>query len=177
MVQAEIHKDTEFKDLSDWISGGCVGPPESLPAHLKQYWRVRHDLRLMEEVPMLSDRTVIPRGLRVQVLQTLHLAHQGVLGMGLRAEQAVYWPGFWSDIERVRAECSMCHKIAPSQSNLPPVEPIIPNYPFEHVCVDYMSLDGMNYGVFVIRGPLHRVAGRVQGRQVHGCHNIPSKVV
>ena len=126
MVQAELHKDTEFKDLSDWISGGCIGPPESLPDYLKQYWRVRHDLRLLEEVPMLSDRTVIPRGLRVPVLQTLHSAHQGVLGMGLRAEQAVYWPGFWSDIERVRAECSMCHKIAPSQSNLPPVEPIIP---------------------------------------------------
>jgi hypothetical protein len=151
MVQAELHKDTEFKDLSDWISGGCIGPPESLPDYLKQYWRVRHDLRLLEEVPMLSDRTVIPRGLRVPVLQTLHSAHQGVLGMGLRAEQAVYWPGFWSDIERVRAECSMCHKIAPSQSNLPPVEPIIPNYPFEHVCVDYMSLDGMSYGVFVDR--------------------------
>ena len=77
--------------------------------------------------------------------------HQGVLGMGLRAEQSVYWPGFWSDIEGTRSRCSTCQKIAPSQAKLPPVEPLVPNYPFEHVCVDYMLLKGHQFGVFVDR--------------------------
>ena len=31
------------------------------------------------------------------------------------------------------------------------MEPLIPNYLIEHVCVDYMSLNGWNYGVFVDR--------------------------
>ena len=35
--------------------------------------------------------------------------------------------------------------------NLPPVEPIIPDYPFQHVCADYLSLNGESYGVFVDR--------------------------
>ena len=65
--------------------------------------------------------------------------------MGLRAEQAVYWPEFWSDIEGTRSQCSTCQKIAPSQAKLPPVEPLVPNYPFEHVCVDYMSLNGHQF--------------------------------
>jgi hypothetical protein len=30
---------------------------------------------------------------------------------------------------------------------------MVPNYPFEHVCVDYMMLDGNNFGVFVDRWP------------------------
>ena len=151
MVKSELVDDGEFRDLSDWISGGCVGPPDCLPGYIRQYWRVRDKLRLVERVPMLEDRTVIPVKLRKQVLQTLHSAHQGVLSMGLRAEQSVYWPGFWGEIEGTRANCSTCQKIAPSQANLPPVEPLIPNYPFEHVCVDYMSLNGHEFGVFVDR--------------------------
>ena len=107
-----------------------------MPEHIQQYWRVRDKLRLVEMVPMLEDRYIVPVMLRKQVLQTLHSAHQGVISMGLRAEQSIYWPGFWADIERTRAECSTCQKIAPSQAKLPPVEPLVPNYLFEHICID-----------------------------------------
>ena len=31
------------------------------------------------------------------------------------------------------------------------MEPLVPNYPFEHICVDYMSLNGRQFGVFVDR--------------------------
>ena len=85
MVKGELSKDQEFRDLSDWISGGSSGPPEGLPDHIRQYWRVRDKLRLVEMVPMMEERTVIPTRLREQVLETLHSAHQGVLSMGLRA--------------------------------------------------------------------------------------------
>ena len=87
--KAELHKDQNFKDLADWIAGACQGPPESLPVHIKQYWRVRDRLRLVESVPMMEDRTIVPASMRSQVLETLHSAHQGVLSLGLRAEQAV----------------------------------------------------------------------------------------
>ena len=94
-------------------------------------------------VPILDDRTVVPIKLMDQVLETLHSAHQGVMGMGLRAEQA--------DIEMTRSQCSTCQKIALSQAKLPPMEPLVPNYWFEHVCVNYMSLNGHKFEVFVDR--------------------------
>ena len=89
--------------------------------------------------------------LRPDVLVVLHSAHQGVTGMNLRAEQSVFWPGITKDISSVRERCYTCHKNAPSQAKLPPVDPIVPQYPFEHICMDYMSLHGNNYGVFVDR--------------------------
>ena len=76
-------------------------------------------------------------------------------GMGLSAEQSVYWPGFWSDIEGTRSKCSKRQKIAPSQAKLPTVEPLVPNYPFKLICVDYMSLNGQFGGV---HGQVHRLA-------------------
>ena len=76
----------------------------------------------------------------------LRPAHQVVLGMCLRADQSVYWPVFWSDIEKTRSKCSTCQKIAPSQAKLPPMEPLVLNYRFEHICWDYMSLNGFRFG-------------------------------
>merc|ERR1711888_407531 len=86
-----------------------------------------------------------------KVLEVLHSAHQGVLSMGLRAEQSVFWPNIWKDLERVRLACNTCNKIVPSQSNLPPVEPVVPEYPFQHVCIDYLTIGGVSYGVYVDR--------------------------
>ena len=100
---------------------------------------------------MFNDRTIIPTSMKKQVLEVLHSAHQGVYSMGLRAEDSVFWPGLWKDLERVRLACNTCNTTAPSQSNLPPVEPVVPEYPFQHVCIDYLTVGGVNYGVFVDR--------------------------
>ena len=61
--------------------------------------------------------------------------------MGLRAYQSVYWPGLWDDLDRVRNSCRTCVKIAPSQANLPPIDPITPEYPFQHIYADFFMLD------------------------------------
>ena len=55
-------------------------------------------------VPMLDERTVVYRMLRKQVLGTLHSSHQGVLAMGLRAKQVVYWSSFQAENEETRAK-------------------------------------------------------------------------
>ena len=58
--------DGEYKDLADWISGGCTGPPEVLPDHIRLYWRVR------DIVSVLDGQTVVAIKLRDKVLETLH---------------------------------------------------------------------------------------------------------
>ena len=63
----ELSADREY--LADWISGGCTGPLEVLQDHIRLYW---DKLRLVDMVPMLDNRTVVPIKLRDQVLETLH---------------------------------------------------------------------------------------------------------
>ena len=148
MVKQELLKDKTYSDLSSWITSRCKGPTEDLPPHIKPYWKLRNNLHCVEYVPMFNDRTIIPTGMRQQVLEVLHSAHQGVYSMGLRAEESVFWPNLWKDLEIVRLACNTFNKIATSQSNLPPVEPVVPEYPFQHVCIDYLTLKGVSYGVF-----------------------------
>ena len=55
--------------------------------HLKQYPRVKKNLITIDGVPTNGDRIVIALSLRESIL---HSAHQGVLGMGFRANQSLY---------------------------------------------------------------------------------------
>ena len=100
---------------------------------------------------MCGDCIVIPKCLRPAALEVLHAAHQGVTAMNLRANAAMYWPGMYSDIVAKRNNCSTCHKIAPSNPDMPPVTPDIPCYPFQHVCSDYFQLHGHSFCVVVDR--------------------------
>ena len=48
---------------------------------------------------------VIPQSLRVEFLDALHSAYQGVTSMIVRAESSVFWPGITPAITSVRANC------------------------------------------------------------------------
>ena len=71
--------------------------------------------------------------------------------MTLRSQHSVWWPNLSKDIERVRASCLTCHKNAPSQQPLPPVNPPMPEHPFQLVSSDYFQLEGHVYLVLVDR--------------------------
>ena len=43
----------------------------------------------------------------------------------------------------------MCNVFAPSQAKVPPVQPLVPDYPFQHICSDYLELHGKCYVVVV----------------------------
>ena len=80
-------KSTTFAKL---ITTGCPGPQDSLPQDLRGYWPVCGHLQVKDQVPVISERVIIPKGLRQRVLDTLHSANQGVYRMMLRAQETVY---------------------------------------------------------------------------------------
>ena len=94
---------------------------------------------------------MIPKSLRKEVLEGLHVGHQGVTSMILRAQSSFFWPGIQADIQRKRDACVSCMESAPSHSPLPPHPPIRPEYPFQSVCIDYCFHAGHKYGVMVDR--------------------------
>ena len=107
---------------------------------LQPYIRYQDSLYLQDGVVMLEDRVVIPASLRHMILNVLHSAHQGVLGMGARARSILFWPGMNRDSQRVRENCNECNSNAPSQPHLPstPVNP--PTTPFEKIYADFFSI-------------------------------------
>ena len=89
--------------------------------------------------------------LRPSCLTSLHAAHQGTSSMISKAATSIFWPGITNDIQVTRANCLHCNRMAPSQAALPPIPPILPVYPFQCICADYIHYHGHHYLVIVDR--------------------------
>ena len=117
---------------------------------LQEFHKLKDGLFTTDGVVMFKDCVVIPSSLWNEILQFLHSAHQGVSSMLARAEASVFWPGITSAITTMRNQCTHCNCMAPSQPSAPPSSPILPDYPFQHICADFHH-KGIYYLVIVDR--------------------------
>ena len=67
---------------------------EELPDSCKQYWQVRHNLTIDDDLIVYGCRLLIPRQMHREML---HEAHQGMVRMKQRARLTIYWPGLDND--------------------------------------------------------------------------------
>ena len=54
---------------------------------------MRHELHQLEGVPFHEHKMFVPKALRSEVLDCLHSAHQGEVGMKSSARYRFFWPG------------------------------------------------------------------------------------
>jgi hypothetical protein len=150
-VRRVMLNDPEMLSLKSAIENGFPSTHHLTDPSLRQYFNIRNDLWIQNDIIMFKDRVVIPTSLRTQVVNLLHSAHQGIEGMRSRAVNAVYWPGLNSSIREKRRNCSVCEKIAPSQTREP--LQLFPHaeYPFEQICMDAFEMEGHHYSVVVDR--------------------------
>ena len=144
-LEEACKQDRSHALLIETIGKGFPKTRQLLDPSLRDFWEVRDRLTVVGNFILLDNRLVIPLCYRKTVLSLLHSAHQGIASMKSRANSSVYWPGMGKDLRNTRYNCARCNSIAPSQ----PKEPIIctpdPDYPFQQVCADYLSLNGHSY--------------------------------
>ena len=133
-VRLVTASDPDMNQLVSIIESGMPSHRHELPTPLRDYHQFRNDLYTVGGVVIYKERVVIPPSLREEVLAALHAAHQRVSSKMARAEASVFWPGITSDITTLRARCSPCNCMSPSQPSAPPGVPqISPIYPFQCV--------------------------------------------
>ena len=150
-VRVATTSDPLMSLLSQLIDDGFPDDRNNLHPDIRQYYQYRENLTTFDGVILYRDRLVIPPSLRDKVLSSLHSAHQGTSQMHSRAECSIFWPGMTSQITDLRAHCTACNRIAPSQPSAPPTPPVIPSYPFECIASDFFQYAGYHYLVAVDR--------------------------
>ena len=151
IVKAECATDQTSLELADLISRGFPESRNETPESLRVFWPMRHELHQVEGVPFQEHKMFIPKSLRSEVLDCLHSAHQGEVGMKNSARYRFFWPGMDAAITQKRAQCRTCQRIAPSQPGEPALDSPCPEFPFEMVAIDFFELAGSHYMVCVDR--------------------------
>ena len=150
-VKLATTSDPVLSTLTTIIESGFPEFRHELPHALQEYYQFREHLYTVDGVIRYKDRIVIPPALRQQILAALHSAHQGVTSMTARAESTVFWPGITPTITTLRANCSHCNRMTPSQPSAPPYPTVLPAYPFQCICADFFHYKGIHYLVVVDR--------------------------
>ena len=132
--QDEITRQLMTYCSEDW-------PEKSqLPGPVKVYWLERSDLTVQQGLLMKGNRLVVPLTMRIEVLERLHDAHQGITKCRERATASVWWPGLSHQLEEVVKQCPICIK-----EWVNPAEPVIPSElpdrPWQKVAADLFELN------------------------------------
>ena len=144
-VKSSAAQDPTMNLLKNTIFNGWPPYRKQCPQELWEFWNFRCDLTLEDGLVLKGNRIVIPSSTRDQVLQAIHLGHQGENKCILRARESVFWPGISADIRQMVKDCDLCNKHQPAQPKLPIMQPDLPTRPWEKLGTDIFKFDGKKY--------------------------------
>ncbi len=144
-VAQAASNDTEYQSLLQFVRGGFPDSRHATPGPIRQHWPLREILHHYDGTVTMDNHIIIPRTLRVKVLDNLHSAHQGLTGMKARAKNTVWWPRINKDLEEFLQRCPHCRFMAKSQVKEPLCLTKPPDYPFQSVVADHFEYGGHQY--------------------------------
>jgi len=115
------------------------------PAYRKQCPQELCDLLLEDDLVLKGSRVIIPKSMRGQVLQAIHLGHEGETKCILLAMESVFWPGISNNIRQMVKDCDSCNRHQPAQPKLPIMQPDLPTRPWEKLVTDIFEFNGKKY--------------------------------
>ena len=77
---------------------------------LRQYWENRSHLSVLDDLLLYDDHIVIPRSMRLEILDRIRQGHLGITKCRARARTSVWWPGLSKSIEDMISKCVTCAK-------------------------------------------------------------------
>ena len=91
-IVAESSTDPVYQELFHMIETGFPNHKDQLPGYLREYWNFHNELYSCQGLVYLEGRMLIPTNLHRQMLDELHIGHQGVNCMKANAQQRFFWP-------------------------------------------------------------------------------------
>ena len=102
-------------------------------------------------IVLWEARMITPKSMRKEIIQQLHVSHQGQERTLQRARKIVYWPNISNDIRNTVRTCAACAERLPSQPQEPLQQDELPSRPFESVASDLCHIAGKIFLLLVDR--------------------------
>ena len=134
-IELETSKDGELLKIincvrtNDWSN--CVDTA---------YLAIKGELSTYGNYLLLrGHRLVIPKSLRLQVLNLAHEGHQGIVKTKNRLRQKVWWPKIDQEAEKLCRSCTSCQVVGGFCPPEPMVRTKLPDGPWQDLAVDLMG--------------------------------------
>ena len=144
-MKIKTYQDSELQKVKNMILNGWPDSVKKVPTEIKQYYSIRDDLTVEDDLLFKSNRVIIPKTMRSDVMKTLHQSHQGIEKTKQIAKDVVYWPGLQKQIEEMIHSCDTCLKFQNQQQKEPMLSYPKPERPWQTIGSDLFEFDGRKY--------------------------------
>nr|XP_022906822.1 uncharacterized protein K02A2.6-like [Onthophagus taurus] len=149
-LQNNVTNDLILNEVIQHINEGWKSyNPKNVDNEIKQYYKLRDNLSLRENIIFYNDKLVIPESFRSKVLKLLHTGHSGIVKTKLRARKLFYWPNINNSTEKMIKRCVECEKYQRSCVKEPLYNHELPDLPFNKIGLDIAEYGRQNYLVTV----------------------------
>ena len=147
-------KDATSTDITshvvmDYVLQGWPSDKDHVDECAREYWNYKEELSVEDGLLFKSDRLVVPKSLRQDVLLDLHGAHLGENKSRSLARDYVFWPSMTAHIKDKVRSCHICNAFQNQQQR----EPLLPHepaaLPWEVVGTDIFQFAGHSYLIIV----------------------------
>ena len=137
--------DTAIQTLIGQIRGGWPERREDVPLEIRCYYDYRLELLEQNGLVYKGHRILIPLRLRKEILQKLHISHQGIVKTKQIARDTVFWPGLAQQIESMIQKCDTCQQLQNNHQKEPLQPHELPERPWQKVGTDLFQWNKKDY--------------------------------
>ena len=101
------------------------------------------------DLMLKSQKIIIPKALRQEMLERIHTGHMGVQKCKERARDVLFWPGMCKEIETMMEKCLTCQEYRNAQKKEPLRPHDIPVRPWQMFATDLFVWNNTNYVLVV----------------------------
>lgn len=148
-IRVATSNDPDMCELVEVVRRGWPEKRYSCPSSVLEYWNFRDQVTVNEGIVMKSQKVVIPRSLRQEMMDKVHSGHMGVDKCLQRARDVIFWPKMSSDITDMVLKCTTCLERRNSNPKEPILPRAVPEYPWQTIATDLFSWNEQDFIVAV----------------------------
>lgn len=144
-IQKATSEDATLQLVNQYITNGWPNHKHTLPPETHEYFQVRDELSIQDNIVFKGQRCVIPLSMRDSIKIKLHNAHTGINSTLRRARDCVYWPGMGKELKDLIQSCDVCNTYQAEQQKEPLISHEVPERPWEKIGIDIFTVEGKDY--------------------------------
>ena len=145
IIRSATVADQEMKILSTVIMAGWPNDRHDVPPEAKPYFDYSDELTVQDGIVYRGDRIVVPKSMRLEMKQKVHIRHLGINFCLRRTRDTIFWPGMSSEIWKYIETCGTCATYGVKQRAESPMISEQPERPWSKAASDLFSYGGKTF--------------------------------
>ena len=150
-IKRETNIGYQYHSPLETIGQGFPKRKELLLINLREFWNMQNELYVIDALIFKEGRVLIPKNIRHELIEQLHIGHQGVNSMKNNARQRFLGPDMGAQLQNKWDQCKRCNETAPSNPKESAFKPLHPDYPFQLTVPDIFHMAGRKYVIYADR--------------------------